>query len=67
MILRYAHGQNFNGSLRYIAGVSNAAGNVFGLMPHPEHAVDSLTGGSTDGLTIFESMRLAVEEGESGV
>ena len=60
-------GQNFNGSLRDIAGVSNAAGNVFGLMPHPEHAVDSLTGGSTDGLTIFESMRLAVEEGESGV
>ena len=36
-------------------------GNVFGLMPHPEHAVDELTGGSTDGLRIFESMRLAVE------
>ena len=39
----------------------NEAGNVFGLMPHPEHAVDELTGGSTDGLCIFESMRLAVE------
>jgi len=61
VILRYAPGENFNGSLRDIAGVSNAAGNVFGLMPHPEHAVDALTGGSTDGLAIFESMRLAVE------
>jgi phosphoribosylformylglycinamidine synthase I len=61
VVLRYAAGQNFNGSLRDIAGVCNASGNVFGLMPHPEHAVDALTGGSTDGLTIFESMRLAVD------
>ena len=53
-------GQNFNGSLRDIAGVRNEAGNVFGLMPHPEHAVDALTG-SADGLRIFASMRLAVE------
>jgi phosphoribosylformylglycinamidine synthase subunit PurQ / glutaminase len=60
VVLRYAPGQNFNGSLRDIAGVCNAAGNVFGLMPHPEHAVDRLLG-STDGLCIFESMRLAVE------
>jgi phosphoribosylformylglycinamidine synthase I len=60
VVLRYAHAENFNGSLRDIAGVSNAAGNVFGLMPHPEHAVDALTG-STDGLCIFESMRLTVE------
>ena len=60
VVLRYAPGQNFNGSLRDIAGVCNAAGNVFGLMPHPEHAVDPLTG-STDGLCIFESMRMAVE------
>lgn len=60
VVLRYAPGHNFNGSLRDIAGVRNAAGNVFGLMPHPEHAVDPLTG-STDGLRIFESMRLAVE------
>jgi phosphoribosylformylglycinamidine synthase subunit PurQ / glutaminase len=63
VVLRYAPGENFNGSLRDIAGVSNEAGNVFGLMPHPEHAVDALTGddGSTDGLQIFESMRLTVE------
>ncbi len=60
VVLRYAPGENFNGSLRDIAGVQNASGNVFGLMPHPEHAVDELTG-STDGLRIFESMRLAVE------
>jgi phosphoribosylformylglycinamidine synthase subunit PurQ / glutaminase len=60
VVLRYAPGHNFNGSLRDIAGVRNEAGNVFGLMPHPEHAVDELTG-STDGLCIFESMRLAVE------
>ena len=57
---RYAQGENFNGSLGDIAGVSNSAGNVLGLMPHPEHAVAELTG-STDGLGIFESMRLAVE------
>jgi phosphoribosylformylglycinamidine synthase I len=61
VLLRYAPGENFNGSLRDIAGVRNEAGNVFGLMPHPEHAVDELTGGSCDGLRIFESMRLAVE------
>jgi phosphoribosylformylglycinamidine synthase subunit PurQ / glutaminase len=60
VVLRYAAGQNFNGSLHDIAGVCNEAGNVFGLMPHPEHAVDELTGESTDGLKIFESMRLAV-------
>ncbi|MGO9249473.1 MAG: phosphoribosylformylglycinamidine synthase subunit PurQ [Solirubrobacteraceae bacterium] len=61
VVLRYTPGENFNGSLRDIAGVMNEAGNVFGLMPHPEHAVDALTGGSTDGLTIFQSMRLTVE------
>jgi phosphoribosylformylglycinamidine synthase len=61
VLLRYAAGQNFNGSLQDIAGVCNEAGNVFGLMPHPEHAVHELTGGSADGLKIFESMRLAVE------
>ena len=42
-----------------IAGVRNEAGNVFGLMPHPEHAVDALTG-STDGLKIFDSIRAHV-------
>ena len=61
MLLRYAPGHNFNGSVADIAGVCNEAGNVFGLMPHPEHAVDELTGGSTDGLRIFQSMRLAQE------
>jgi phosphoribosylformylglycinamidine synthase subunit PurQ / glutaminase len=61
VVLRYAPGANFNGSLRDIAGVGNETGNVFGLMPHPEHAVDALTGGSTDGLTIFQSMRLTIE------
>jgi phosphoribosylformylglycinamidine synthase subunit PurQ / glutaminase len=60
VVLRYAPGENFNGSLRDIAGVRNEQGNVFGLMPHPEHAVDELTG-STDGLCIFASMRMAVE------
>jgi phosphoribosylformylglycinamidine synthase subunit PurQ / glutaminase len=52
---RYAPGQNPNGSVRDIAGVRNEAGNVLGLMPHPEHAVDPLTG-STDGLRVFEAL-----------
>jgi phosphoribosylformylglycinamidine synthase len=55
VLLRYASGQNPNGSLRDIAGVCNENRNVFGLMPHPEHAVDALTG-STDGLRLLESM-----------
>jgi phosphoribosylformylglycinamidine synthase len=50
--LRYV--DNPNGSARDIAGVSNVAGNVVGLMPHPEHAVDLLTG-SADGLKLFAS------------
>ena len=54
-MLRYAPGHNPNGSQDDIAGVVNNAGNVFGLMPHPEHAVDPLTG-SADGLSIFESI-----------
>jgi phosphoribosylformylglycinamidine synthase subunit PurQ / glutaminase len=61
VVLRYAPGHNFNGSLNDIAGVTNEQGNVMGLMPHPEHAVSELTGGSTDGLCIFQSMRLSVE------
>ncbi|KIF68796.1 phosphoribosylformylglycinamidine synthase [Streptomyces sp. AcH 505] len=53
---RYADG-NPNGSLRDIAGISNAAGNVVGLMPHPEHAVEPLIGtGGTDGLGFFTSI-----------
>jgi phosphoribosylformylglycinamidine synthase subunit PurQ / glutaminase len=54
VILRYAPGNNPNGSVRDIAGVANERGNVVGLMPHPEHAVDALTG-SEDGLRLFES------------
>ncbi len=61
VLLRYAPGHNPNGSLRDIAGVRNEQGNVFGLMPHPEHAVDPLTG-SAGGLKIFESMRAHVSE-----
>jgi Phosphoribosylformylglycinamidine (FGAM) synthase, glutamine amidotransferase domain len=47
---------NPNGSLNDIAGVTNEAGNVVGLMPHPEHAVASLTGPTTDGLGFFTSI-----------
>lgn len=47
---------NPNGSRRDIAGISNARGNVVGLMPHPEHAVEPLTGPSTDGLGFFTSV-----------
>lgn len=47
---------NPNGSRRDIAGISNARGNVVGLMPHPEHAVEPLTGPSTDGLRFFTSI-----------
>ncbi|MFI6106795.1 phosphoribosylformylglycinamidine synthase subunit PurQ [Streptomyces sp. NPDC093595] len=50
-------GYNPNGSLRDIAGITNAAGNVVGLMPHPEHAVEPLVGtGRTDGLGFFTSI-----------
>jgi len=55
VVLRYAPGENPNGSLNDVAGVVNEAGNVLGLMPHPEHAVDPLTG-STDGLALFASL-----------
>jgi phosphoribosylformylglycinamidine synthase subunit PurQ / glutaminase len=57
VVLRYAPGQNPNGSQDDIAGVCNEARNVLGLMPHPEHAVDMLTG-STDGGRLFESLAL---------
>jgi phosphoribosylformylglycinamidine synthase subunit PurQ / glutaminase len=55
VLLRYVSGQNPNGSLRDIAGVANEGRNVFGLMPHPEHAVDELTG-SADGAMLFRSL-----------
>ena len=47
---------NPNGSLNDIAGICNEAGNVVGLMPHPEHAVEALTGTSTEGLGFFTSV-----------
>lgn len=54
VVFRYAPGESFNASARDIAGVANAAGNVVGLMPHPEHAVDARLG-SDDGLALFRS------------
>jgi phosphoribosylformylglycinamidine synthase I len=54
VVLRYAPGHTPHGSMRDIAGIANDGGNVVGLMPHPEHAVDSLTG-SDGGLRLFES------------
>jgi phosphoribosylformylglycinamidine synthase len=59
VVLRYAPGQNPNGSARDIAGVCNEAGNVMALMPHPEHAVDPLTG-SSDGLRLFRGLAAGV-------
>ena len=60
VVVRYAEGHNPNGSLRDIAGVASGEGNVMGLMPHPEHAVDELTG-SADGGCLFESVVEHVE------
>lgn len=54
VVVRYLN-DNPNGSYRNIAGITNAQGNVVGLMPHPEHAVESLTGPGTDGLGFFIS------------
>jgi phosphoribosylformylglycinamidine synthase len=59
VVARYVDG-NPNGSYRDIAGISNKAGNVVGLMPHPEHAVEALTGPGTDGLGFF--LGLIVDE-----
>jgi phosphoribosylformylglycinamidine synthase len=55
VVARYIAG-NPNGSQRDIAGIRNEAGNVVGIMPHPEHAVEELTGASTDGLGFFTSI-----------
>jgi phosphoribosylformylglycinamidine synthase len=55
VVARYA-GRNPNGSYRDIAGICNETGNVVGLMPHPEHAIEDLTGPSTDGLAFFTSV-----------
>ena len=56
VVARYLD-DNPNGSLRDIAGITNERGNVVGLMPHPEHAVEDLTGPGTDGLGFFTSLR----------
>ncbi len=55
VVARYCGGDP-NGSVDGIAGIASAAGNVVGLMPHPEHAIDSLTGPGTDGLDFFASI-----------
>jgi phosphoribosylformylglycinamidine synthase len=55
VVFRYVDG-NPNGSLRDIAGVTSENGRVVGLMPHPEHAIEDLTGPSTDGLGFFTSV-----------
>ncbi len=55
-VVAYYAGGNPNGSMRDIAGIANEAGNVVGIMPHPEHAVEDLTGPGTDGLGFFTSV-----------
>lgn len=55
VVARYL-GEDPNGSRNMIAGISNARGNIVGLMPHPEHAIEVLTGPSEDGLTFFTSI-----------
>ncbi len=59
VVARYL-GKNPNGSARDIAAIRNAAGNVVGIMPHPEHAVEDLTGPGTDGLVFFTSVLTAL-------
>ena len=60
LVLRYAPGQNPNGSVRDVAGVMNREGNVLGLMPHPEHAVDELNG-SADASRLFGSLAATLD------
>ena len=61
IVLRYAAGANPNGAVADVAGVTNGERNVFGLMPHPEHAVDPLLG-STDGALILGSLVDAAQQ-----
>ena len=61
VVARYL-GDNPNGSYRAIAGITNKRGNVVGLMPHPEHAIESLTGPSEDGLGFFTSVLTSLLE-----
>ena len=65
IVARYVRG-NPNGSMRDIAAIRNEAGNVVGIMPHPEHAITALTGPSVDGLGFFTSIIRAVATGGAG-
>jgi phosphoribosylformylglycinamidine synthase subunit PurQ / glutaminase len=56
VVFRYAGGHNPNGSANDIAGVTNAARNVVGLMPHPEHAIDPTLTEGTGGRAMFEGL-----------
>jgi phosphoribosylformylglycinamidine synthase I len=65
VVARYVNG-NPNGSQRDIAAITNEAGNVVGIMPHPEHAVEALTGPSLDGLGFFTSVLRALAGASAG-
>jgi phosphoribosylformylglycinamidine synthase len=65
VVARYING-NPNGSQRDIAAITNEAGNVVGIMPHPEHAVEALTGPSLDGLGFFTSVLRALAGASAG-
>jgi phosphoribosylformylglycinamidine synthase len=65
VVARYIRG-NPNGSQRDIAAITNEAGNVVGIMPHPEHAVEALTGPSLDGLGFFTSVLRALAGASAG-
>ena len=65
IVARYVGG-NPNGSMRDIAAIRNEAGNVVGIMPHPEHAIEPLTGPSVDGLGFFTSIIRALVAGRTG-
>ena len=59
IVARYV-GENPNGSRNLIAGITNERGNIVGLMPHPEHAIEDLCGPGTDGLGFFTSVLKAM-------
>lgn len=61
IVFRYADGENPNGSLANIAGITNKAGNVLGMMPHPERAVEEILG-FTDGLGLFKSLVASLQK-----
>jgi phosphoribosylformylglycinamidine synthase len=65
VVARYLNG-NPNGSQRDIAAITNEAGNVVGIMPHPEHAVEALTGPSLDGLGFFTSVLRSLAGASTG-